>query len=606
MPDDASYTQPLAPGCWRSTALVTAVVSGAYLLLLNPYWTPGGDSEMFVSAARSIARGEGYIYNGKPVYVAPPAWPYLMAAAMWVSPTFLMLKAVSLVLMVAAWTMSHRVMLRFAPVRWATWSAILGALVVPVYSLTFWLHSEPLFCALSWGAALLAVRAAEDRRRTLEIFGVIVLCALMAGVRWTSGIQWGVVAAVLAGGWHRGRGDGRAVGTLDQRITIGLGLSALATVLVFLLLFFLLPRVAQAVTPALDMQDIPPTVQDAEDAPPDLVDNTIFKNLSPWEERITRLLASGHWISWTLWYPLRFAGGVSQLAWVSLLAGWLVIGLLALSAWRSVRRRGAISDWPLGRWVWPALLGYLFLLVLIWPLPNARYLVPVAPLVILGVLWGCASLAAMANRPKIAAALTRTFVISLLIVNGLMYAIDVRHQRSGDRLLGGSGKQYYARYEAGLHLSLLRAIDYLKDRGVADHELAVSERYFNLNRMRFSKAGPRNVVMLMDREVVSPPIYYSFVPGEIPEKLYIAGNVLPGGFSQWGARHGVKYYLYQQPSEPWRLWHFRIAPELQERLTGKPLAQPTFGWLLFTADDGFGQPVALPDDFEAPTRIPGL
>ena len=77
-------TQPHTPriGHWRSTLLVAAVVLGAYLLLLNPYWTPGGDSELFIASARSIVRSEGYTYNGLPVRIAPPAWPYVMAAAM--------------------------------------------------------------------------------------------------------------------------------------------------------------------------------------------------------------------------------------------------------------------------------------------------------------------------------------------------------------------------------------------------------------------------------------------------------------------------------------------------------------------------------------------
>ena len=73
-------------GHWRSTLLVAAAVLAAYLLILNPFWTPGGDSELFIAAARSIVRGEGYTYNGRIVRIAPPAWPYLMAGAMWIIP----------------------------------------------------------------------------------------------------------------------------------------------------------------------------------------------------------------------------------------------------------------------------------------------------------------------------------------------------------------------------------------------------------------------------------------------------------------------------------------------------------------------------------------
>lgn len=607
MLDDLNQSEAPRIGHWRSTALVSGVVLGAYALLLNPYWTPGGDSEMFISAARSIARGEGNTYNGKPVYVSPPAWSYVMAGAMWISPTFLMIKLVALVLMGGAWVMAHRVMLRLGPARWATGSAILAALLVPVYSLTFWLHSEPLFCALAWGAALLAVRVAEDRRRTWELLGVIVLCGAMASVRWTSGLQWGIVAAILAGGWRLTRGgamDDRAA--RNGRLVLGAGLSGAATLLIFIVLFLILPRIADGSLPIAEIQEIPPTSQDSEDATPDLVDNTIFQNLSPWEERLVRLLASGHWLAWTLWYPARFAGGHSQLAWTSLAPGWIALALLALSAWRAIVRRGQIAEWPLGRFLWPALPGYLFLLVLIWPLPNARYLVPIAPVVVMSVLWGSHGVGEMVKRPRLGASLRGTFIASLLIANGAMLAIDIRIQRSGDARFGGSAADYYANYEAGLHSSLLKAIDYLRARGIDDGDLAVSERYSNLNRMRFSKAGPRNVVMLIDRQVVAPPIFYSFVPSQIPEKLFIAGRVYPGGFREWAARNDVKFYLYQQPTEPWRLWHFRVHADLQSRLSGAPPPEPAFGWLLFSEEDGFEKPVELPEEFDAPRRIPGL
>jgi hypothetical protein len=244
--------------------------------------------------------------------------------------------------------------------------------------------------------------------------------------------------------------------------------------------------------------------------------------------------------------------------------------------------------------------------VLIWPLPNARYLVPIAPLLIAGVLWGCAGLGDVVRRPGLGRVLRGLFLASLLLANGVMFAIDAAIQRSGDALAGGTPQRYYRNYEAGLHVSLLSALDHLRRQGVADNELAVSERYFNLNRMRFSKGGPRNVVMLLDREIVFVPQVYSFVPDEIPRKLFRDGRVYPGGFAEWAERNGVKYYLYQQPSEPWRLWHFRVPAGLQESLTGAPPADESFGWLLFTAEDGFREPLRLPDDFNAPRRVPGL
>ena len=603
-----------SPGHWRQTLLVAGVVLAAYLLLLNPYWTPGGDSELFLAVARSVLRGEGYSYNAKPVAIAPPLWPYAVAATLRVSPTFLLVKVVTLCLMAGAWVLAHRVLLRLGPPRWATASVCLAAVFVPVYSLTFWLHTEPLFCCLAWGATLCAARIAEDRRRTCSLLGLLVLCAAMAATRWTSGLQWGIVVAVLIGGWRPTR---RSLG-LDRRVALGFGLSGAITVGVFLLLFFGLSAVASAVeSPAAAPADapLPVTQQDAEDDTPGLVDNDIFDGLNWWQERGYRLAEAGQWPAWTLWYPSRFAGGMPKIELVPLAVGWAVLLLLAVTAWDALRQataRRAVadrrSDYPLGRFVWAALVGYIFLLVIVWPLPNARYLVPIAPLLVMGTLHGCRGVGRRLGRPRVGRWLGGAFLASLLLVNGAMFAVDAAVQRSGDRVFGGSPQRYYARYEAGLHESLLQAVGYLREHGVKDRQLAVSERYFNLNRMRFSKGGPRNAVMLLDRDVVTPSEYYSFPPGEIPGRLFRIGVVSPGGFRQWARERGIKFYLYQEPSEPWRLWHFRVPEWLERRLAGPPEEPgPSFGWRLYSSENDFDAPIDLGGrDYPVPTRLPGL
>ena len=606
-PPDAQLADPPRVGRWRDTALVVAACLGAYLLLLNPFWTPGGDSELFLAAARDILDGQGYAYNGKPVAIAPPLWPYVVAGVLWLSPTFLAVKIVTLTLMAAGFGLAHRVMLRLCPPAWAAWSCVIAALFVPAYSLTFWLHSEPLFLCLAWGAALCATRLAEASGRAGSLLGLILLCAAMAGARWTSGLQWGIVAAVLLGRWRPTWRRPMPAGG----VSLGLGLSAVATVVVFLLLFFGLPAMALALdAPATDpgQAGLPVTQQDPENATPDVFDNDIFRDASWWGERGWRVLNAGQWPAWALWYPTRFAGGLPVVSLVPLAVGWLVLLLLATAAWGALTGRGAAAAFPAGRFAWGAVVGYLALLAFLWPLPNARYLVPIGPLLVAGVLWGCRDVGRWLSRPRLGAGLGGLFLWSLVLVNGAMFAVDLAVQRSGDRLLGGSPQRYYETYEAGLHVSLLRAVDVLRDRGLADGELAVSERYFNLGRMRFSKGGPRNAVMLLDRVTLSPSEHYSFPPGQIPRKLFKKGIVDPGGFRAWAASHGVKYYLYQEPSEPWRLWHFRVPDAVRRALAGEPEEPgPSFGWRLYTAEDGFEKPVDLDGrDFEAPTRLPGL
>src|SRR5438105_12045866 len=66
----------------RIGALVSAVVALLYLLLYNPLWVPGGDSELYLAVARNLALHRGYLFNGQFVSISPPGWPFLLAGAM--------------------------------------------------------------------------------------------------------------------------------------------------------------------------------------------------------------------------------------------------------------------------------------------------------------------------------------------------------------------------------------------------------------------------------------------------------------------------------------------------------------------------------------------
>src|SRR5689334_6782952 len=95
MPMHTTTTAPLEPaGPVRIDALpqpqrayrrlgwiLAAALFVAYALLQNPYWVRHGDSEAFMSIARSLARGEGFRFNGQPVSTFPPGWPVVLAGA---------------------------------------------------------------------------------------------------------------------------------------------------------------------------------------------------------------------------------------------------------------------------------------------------------------------------------------------------------------------------------------------------------------------------------------------------------------------------------------------------------------------------------------------
>lgn len=67
---------------WRYRKIIWIFIVAFYLLSCNALWRPGPDSALYLSIARSIARGEGYVYLGEAHRLAYPGLPYLVAGAM--------------------------------------------------------------------------------------------------------------------------------------------------------------------------------------------------------------------------------------------------------------------------------------------------------------------------------------------------------------------------------------------------------------------------------------------------------------------------------------------------------------------------------------------
>ena len=554
-----------ARGHWRGTLAAAGALLGAYLLLLVPHWTPGGDSELFAAAARSIARGEGYSYNGHPVRLAPPGWPALLAAAFSITPTFLAGKLVNLACTVAAAAVAHRVLLRLVPPAWATLAVVAGGLAVPAYTLTMWLHSDPPFVLLAWVAALAACRLIESP--TLGGFlgwtlALLAAAALMPTVRYLAAVQWGVPFAVLLAG----------VKVAPRRATVAMILGALVTL-------GLLAGTIALVDAAADGAEVPAARggSDWEHELPNVLDNGPSRRPPVLIDRGLRLLSAGLAPAWLLCYPLRFAsattvGGIAVGA-----AGLVILALVIRGAMRDRRRR----------WVWAAVVAYVALLAVGWPNPNARYLVPIAPLLVAGAMTG------LGGRRAI------WFAAAVIALNVPMLLIDAAVAR------GGSQATYLERYESGRLASLVGVVDELHRRGVGDGEVAVSDRYDNLGRRRYPRSGTREVVLLLDRAVVTVPEDYAFEPGRIPPDYFEVGRVVPGGLAAWMRGRGLRYYLFQRGPRPWRLWHFDL-PRWAHDLAGGPAGKAVGGWALFELTDSGLVEVDVPESNRAITRVPGL
>src|SRR4051812_2903752 len=112
---------------WSITCLIVAAI---FLLLQNPYWVPGGDSEVYLGSAINLAKGNGYLFNGQPTRIAPPGWPMLLAVVIkYVSPTFIALKLLTLTSMLAALATFYWVLRRFAPPKTCAAILVLTSLI---------------------------------------------------------------------------------------------------------------------------------------------------------------------------------------------------------------------------------------------------------------------------------------------------------------------------------------------------------------------------------------------------------------------------------------------------------------------------------------------
>jgi hypothetical protein len=189
---------------------------------------------------------------------------------------------------------------------------------------------------------------------------------------------------------------------------------------------------------------------------------------------------------------------------------------------------------------------------------------------------------------KICIVLLWCFVISYVLCNGALYAVDAYVARSSD---------FYDHYEAGIDKDLIYACRWLNGVSPADQEIAVSERYVNMNHTRLSRFGLRATAMLTGKAIVSLPLRYTRLGDPRNSAIFLA----------WARRLGIKYVLYQPDVSPWRVFHFRMG-WLQKIITHEEPIDTGAGWRLYlippTGDEAIR--VSLDPYTHWPTRVPGM
>lgn len=597
-------------------AVTSVILLVMFLLLQNPYWVPGGDSEVYTAIARNLVAGKGYTFNGWKVSMVPPGWAWLMALVMWISPTFLALKLVNMSCMLGSLIFSYWICRRFASPVLSSLVILLTGILSYVYSLTFWLHSDALFCLTSSASLLLAMQINEGRNWKWRIPLLIALCGINVIVRWAGLFSWLLVAAALLSGhlripWSRtlpsmlftGRiRDWRqsweaAILTQSRKVfSTGVNRYWIAVLLSGVVTFATFQALRMALTVTRDearqIKASGGEIGGGEESAPavptaDANVATTYSLFNPTHDGIFGLVGRagtwGNWMSFLLWQPFRLAQANPLLGMISVAIGWTVLVPLLIQGFRA-----AVT----GQWLWIAVLIYSFALAMNWPNANARYIVPIAPFIILGVF---KALEWIRLRFPERGVVTTTkvlagyFVASILLCNGALYACDVWAARSDD---------FYATYEAGLNKDLIAAAKWLNEQNVADGQIAVCERYVNLGRVKTSRLGLRATTMLTGKAIVSVPMRYLRSGDPRGNRHFLA----------WcrSEEIGVKYVLYQPEVSPWRVFHFRMG-WLQEAMTDAPAIDTGAGWRLYEIPPQGEEAVriSLPPTSGWPTRVPG-
>ena len=614
-PENAKLTAPTGPSplaapafdrrrIRRWASIVALALLGAFLLLQNPYWVPGGDSDFYVTIARSMARGQGFLYNGLPVAISPPGWPWVMAKVMAISPTFLALKFTAMLSMYGSLVIGYFIALRFLKPSQAGLGTILAGLLMPVYSLTYFLHSEGAYCLLSACALLLALRLREGRGGNLHRVALVACCIAMPLVRWAGIFQLLPIGAVLMSG---PRGMPWFNRHWKTAVTCCLVIIATWTT-TRIVLNHMTPEMAEQVrvegvgtTSDSEVIDEQPA-QDVN-APPIFTQKDAKHGIV--REMFDRLIRSGKWFAWLLWQPGRFVEFNKPAAALVTVIGWGIIGMLGFLAVHEARR---------GEWLWVSLALYTGAICMGWDNVNSRYFVPVAPLIIVGLLLSTRRLGAAFPTKTIDVWkwLRRGLVYSVLLCNLAMFGVDVIVMRSA---------RFYETFEAGQHKDLIAAARFLNSlppeppttepataptslpAGVVyradDGDLLVNDRYENLGPPKNSKAGDRAMALLLDKlikpldgkatRVVRPPV-------SSPRLAKIM------------RQRRTEWYFAQAPAIPWRVWHFRVPEWLYTRLSKRPVTAQSGGWALYHFDriSSTFTEYPFPPVENWPTRVPGM
>ncbi|MBI5570418.1 MAG: glycosyltransferase family 39 protein [Desulfomonile tiedjei] len=158
--------------------LIALVALAAFCLVINSSWTATPDSALYLALGESLARGDGYVFNGELHTFVPPGYPLLVsAAARLLGPDFL----------------SYRILMALMGVM----TAFLGYLLVLRLA-------GPDVAVFAGGLFVLNSTLLENSAMTLTdvpfaFFTLAALHVVLSATHAERKITWTVAAALIAG-----------------------------------------------------------------------------------------------------------------------------------------------------------------------------------------------------------------------------------------------------------------------------------------------------------------------------------------------------------------------------------------------------------------------
>ena len=537
--------------------LLLGILFVYYGLLQNGCWRPSPDAALYVATARNILLGRGITFAGHVVTLAPPIWPMVLAGAMAISASFWVLNGLLMALCMLFGWLSYRVLRRLTT-PWRAFGATLLAMVLfEWYELSSLLLSDALMGVLMMSCILLGLEIAEGRRAGWRTVLLLALCVVMVLVRWAGALAWVMVAGALLSG------------QLRPRINRNWALVALSAVLVvagFAGARWGLRMESRRVQRAIALATQPSVVtqpvagEPVAAAPQGVFVPSVEEAVSPnanlgklsWtvgaeQPRLVgrrtwgfvgyRLATLGRWIPRLFW-PVFSSKPIDKVYGADNIIGWGMLACFLVAMPGALRARN---------WLYLGTLGYLVVLSAWCTRPVARYLVVVAPLLILGMLDGLAVLRDRFGSVKSMRVALKTIAIvwvgSTLLANVTLWAVDVWVAQGG---------KYYDRFHGGEDGELVDIAAYLNQQGIHHWQVAINESRIDVSGPQSNTPSLRLLYVMTGRCMGVLPTKTATVPQD-PKA------------AAWAVSRNVRYVVWRPDTSPWRLWHFRMPAYQQWR-----------------------------------------